>query len=76
MKPCIVKSTSKFQIGGIEGHCPQEHLFSVKSVLALNHESNQNTIFQLYDIQKYFDKENLRDAIDTLYQIGIDPKIY
>ena len=59
MKPCIVKSTSKFQIGGIEGHCPQEHLFSVKSVLALNHESNQNTFFQLYDIQKYFDKENL-----------------
>ena len=76
MKPYIVQGTTKFQIGGIEKHRPQEHLFSVKSILAMYSENNINIIFQLYDIQKYFDKENLRDAMNTLYQIGVDPKLY
>ena len=76
IKPFIVKGTSKFQIGGIEKHRPQEHLFSVKSVLAMYSENNINIIFQLYDIQKYFDKENLRDAMNTLYQIGVEPQMY
>ena len=29
-------------------------------------------IFQLYDIAKFFDKENLRDI---LHEIGVDPKL-
>ena len=37
---------------------------------------NLKVIFQLYDIQKYFDKENLRDAMNALFQIGVDPKMY
>ena len=30
MEPAIVSATSRFQIGGVQGHRPQEHLFSVK----------------------------------------------
>ena len=75
-KPDIIRETSKFQIGGIEKHRPQEHLFTVKSVLALYKDLDLDIIFQLYDIQKYFDKENLRDAMDTLYRAGVDPKMY
>jgi hypothetical protein len=37
---------------------------------------NKSVIFQLYDIQKYFDKENLRDAMNTLFEAGVDPKMY
>ena len=33
-------------------------------------------ILQLYDIRKFFDKENLRDAMDSLYGMGVDPKIF
>ena len=76
IKQCIVKETSKFQIGGIEKHRPQEHLFSVKSVLAMYSENDEDIIFQLYDIQNFFDKENLRDAMNTLHKIGVDPKMY
>ena len=32
-------------------------------------------IFQLYDIAKFFDKENLRDIMDILHEIGVDPKL-
>ena len=76
IKPCIIKGTSKFQIGGIEKHRPQEHLFVVKSILGLFADLNKSVIFQLYDIQKYFDKENLRDAMNTLFEVGVDPKMY
>jgi hypothetical protein len=31
---------------------------------------------QLYDLSKYFDKEILRDAMDTLYNAGISGKLY
>ena len=52
MKPYIFKGTSKFQIGGMEKHRPQEHLFVVKSILGLFANLGKNIIFQLYDIQK------------------------
>ena len=34
-KAKIVEKCSKFQIGGIPGHRPQEHLFTAKSIIAL-----------------------------------------
>ena len=52
MKPYIVKGTSKFQIGGMEKHRPQEHLFVVKSILGLFANLGKNIIVQLYDITK------------------------
>ena len=35
----------------------------------------QGLIFQLYDIKKFFDKENVRDVMDCLHQIGIEEKL-
>ena len=34
MEKSITEATSKFQIGGVAGHRPQEHLFCVKSIQA------------------------------------------
>ena len=31
-------------------------------------------IVLLYDISKFFDKENLRDAMNTLYEAGVKGK--
>jgi hypothetical protein len=66
-KPKIVEKCSKFQIGGMPGHRPSEHLFCIKSVMAgLGHP----LIIQTFDISKYFDSEVLRDAMAALYESG------
>ena len=75
-KPKLTKRCSKFQIGGIQGHRPQEHLFTLKSIIGLYMYLNIPLLLQLWDISKYFDKEVLRDAMDTLYEAGIKGKLY
>ena len=75
-KPKMVKHCSKFQIGGIPGHRPQEHLFVIKSVIGLYLYLNIPLLLQLWDVSKYFDKEVLRDAMDTLHDAGIRGKLY
>ena len=72
----IIESTSKFQIGGIPGHRSQEHLFCVKSVIELYADLDLPLYIQVFDISKYFDKEILKDAMDTLYKCGIRGKMY
>ena len=75
-KDKIVSTCSKFQIGGIPTHRSQEHLFCVKSVVALYSMLNINLYLQVFDLAKYFDKEILKDAMDTLYKCGIKGKLY
>ena len=76
MKTQIITKSSKFQIGGFAKHRPQEHLFSIKSIISQKLSMGGCLILQLYDIRKFFDKENLRDAMDSLYGMGVDPKIF
>ena len=75
-KDLIVAGTSKFQIGGIPGHRSQEHLFCVKSVIELYSYLELPLYIQLFDISKCFDKEILKDAMDTLYKCGVRGKLY
>ena len=75
-KQKLVDKCSKYQIGGIPGHRSQEHLFTVKSVISLYSLLNIPVILQLFDISKYFDKEILKDAMDTLFTYGIKGKLY
>ena len=72
----IVKGCTKFQIGAIPKHQSQEHLFTLKSVMSWYEKLKTPLILQLFDISKYFDKENLRDGMNTLYNCGIDGKLY
>ena len=48
----------------------------MKSVIALGQHRGEGTLFQLYDIRKFFDHESLIDVLDTLHDIGIDEKVY
>ena len=41
IKPIVVDNLSPFQIGAIPGHRPEEHLFIMKSVLALKEKNNE-----------------------------------
>ena len=75
-KQKLIQHCSKFQIGGIQGHRPQEHLFTIKSIIGLYKYLNIPLLLQLWDIAKHFDKEVLGDAMDTLYEAGIHGKLY
>ena len=75
-KPQIISSMTKFQIGTKPGHRAQEHLFVLKSIIALFNYYDQAVILQLYDISKLFDREHLRDAMDVLYSRGTRGKLY
>ena len=65
-KPFISKNTSIYQIGGVAGHRPQEHIFVMKSVISLYDLLGKALILSFFDITKYFDRENLRDAMNNL----------
>ena len=76
MKPQILSKISKYQIGGKPGHRPQEHLFVLKSVIALYQMMDIPLFLQFWDISKFFDKESLRDCLNSLYRAGIGGKLY
>ena len=56
MKDCILKSSSKYQVGGQPGHSPEEHIFSIKSVWAMLEKEDKDVIITLVDIVAFFDK--------------------
>ena len=65
-----------FQIGTKPWHRAQDHLFVLKSIIALDNLYGLSILLQLYDISKFFDQEHLRDAKDVLYQRGTRGKLY
>ena len=75
-KDKIIGHMSKFQLGTKPGHRAQEHLFVMRSVIAFYVLGGKALILQLYDISKFFDREMLRDCMDTLYNNGIRGKLY
>ena len=58
------------------GHRPQEHLFVVKSLIALYVLLQIPLFLQFFDISKFFDSESLRDGMNTVYKAGISGKLY
>ena len=72
----IIEKMSKFQIGTKNGHRAQEHLFSLKSIIAFYLSHDFPILIQLYDISKFFDRESLRDGMNSIYNCGIKGKLY
>ena len=75
-KEIIIKNMTKFQIGTKTGHRAQEHLFTMKSVISLYMKHDMPMVVQLYDISKFFDRESLRDGMNSIYHCGIRGKLY
>ena len=74
MESEIKAATSRFQIGGVAGHRPQEHIFSVKSLIGKYIEEKRLIIIVCYDISGFFDKEVLADVMEELHNAGVDPR--
>ena len=76
MKDNILKGASPYQIGGQPGHQPQEHIFSIKSMISKYTMEGKLMMLQTYDISKFFDKEVFEDVMNTLYEMNVDSKAY
>jgi len=74
MKQQIFDSSSIFQIGGQGGHCIEEHLFSIKSLIGLREDQGEGVILTLVDIIAFFDREDILDVMDTFDTMGVDKK--
>ena len=75
-KATISQNLTKFQIGARAGHRPQEHLFVLKSVMSLYAQHQKTLFLSMWDISKFFDRENLRDVMNEIYSLGVRGKIY
>ena len=76
MKLKVVENVSKFQIGALTGHMPQEHIFFIKSAMGFVQQAGKGLILSLYDVSKFFSKENLRDCLGELYDLNVKGKVY
>ena len=75
-KPIVYKNMSKFQIACKPGHRPSEHLFVVKSVMALYNSLNKGLIFSSFDLRKFYDSEKLTDCMAALHSRQVKGKLY
>ena len=67
IKPIIVENMPPNQIGAVPGHRAQEHLFTIKSFLAVKEKEKEACIVSLLDLIKFFDSECLLDTLDELH---------
>ena len=58
------------------GHRAQEHLFVLKSVIAMYMMSDRAIILSMWDLSKFFDRESLNDCMDGLYKSNVNGKLY
>ena len=58
----------------MHGHRPSEHLFCIKSMMALYQQLDISMIMQSIEISKYYDSEVLKDALGALYNEGVPGK--
>ena len=66
MIPNIVKACPSIQIGGIPKSSCSEHLLTLKTWMLNKESKKENGIFQVFDMENFFDKESLLDAMYTL----------
>ena len=76
MKEDILAAGTKYQIGGCPGQRTQFHLFVVRSLVALRMEEGEGCVLTAVDIRKFFDKQNLVDAMQTLHKAKVKKKLY
>ena len=75
-KDKLITNMTKYQIAAKPGHRASEHLFVVKSVLALIEERKEAILFSTWDLKKFFDSESLIDVMGELYESDIKGKVY
>jgi hypothetical protein len=74
-KSHIFNKSTKYQIGGQSGHCPEEHVFSLKSLIGLKHSQGDGVILNLVDIVSFFDREDIVDVLEALESMQVNKKV-
>ena len=69
MKEQLVESSSIYQVGGLPGHSVNEHLLTLKTVMAVMEERKKGFIFLMIDFVSFFDREDIFDCLETLDKI-------
>ena len=72
----IFKNMSKFQIACKPGHRASEHLYTIKSVMAYFSTKKKGLIMSSFDLEKFFDSEELYDCLGELYARDVKGKLY
>ena len=72
-EPLLEKSTI-FQIGGQPNHRVEEHIFTLKSLIARKRMQNKEVVLQMFDLEKFSDKEMMQDAFITCQTRDADAK--
>ena len=75
-KEQMISSLTKYQIATNPGHRTQEHLFVLKSVIGLYMAFGKTIVVSMWDLSKFFDRENLIDCMNELYKCGVKGKLY
>ena len=75
-KSVLFRGMSKFQLGTKPGHRAQEHIYVLKNLMSLSQSSASGMITCLYDISKFFDRENIFDVLGEAYKVGVRGKAY
>ena len=75
-KETLMEKMTKYQLACKPGHRPSEHLFVIKSMMALNQSNNKGLLMTSFDLKTFFDSEDIFDCMDSLYKRNIKGKIY
>ena len=72
MKSKIVEACPNIQIGGMPNSSSVEHIVTLKTWMRTLEESHRKGIINTFDMEKFFDKERLRDALKNKYEVLLD----
>ena len=71
LKPNIMQKVTMYQLGGMPGTRPEEHLYVIKVVLQFLNSMGLSAWLAAYDMSKFFDVESHSDATVALVEAGV-----
>ena len=74
MKETLIKSATIYQIGGLPGHSINEHLITLKTIMAWAEYKKTGIVFLIMDIVLFFYKEIFFDCLETMESLNVNQK--
>ena len=74
LKKTPVKSAIIYQIGGLPGHLINEHLITLKTIMAWAEVTKTGIVFLIMDIMSFFEKEDIFDCLETMKRLRVNKK--
>ena len=71
----IFEKSTIYQICGQSGHAPEEHVFTLKSLIGMMESRGEGLILNLVDIISFFDREDILDVIEALENMNVNKKV-